>query len=135
VRAADRKSRAKVLTNFANLDAPDITSIVIATIAYISIHSIHYDMGYKRYDPLTNDIIEILLKCGRSVVEIAKIIHVAEIIIRRKKRLLYMFGTVNSVSLAVQGRSRALLSIHNDAIIDFLDEYSLAFVDEINAFI
>jgi hypothetical protein len=92
-------------------------------------------MGYKRYDPLTNDIIEILLKCGRSVVEIAKIIHVAEIIIRRKKRLLYMFGTVNSVSLAVQGRSRALLSIHNDAIIDFLDEYSLAFVDEINAFI
>jgi hypothetical protein len=135
VRAADRKPRAKVLINFANLDAPDTTSTVIAIIAYISIYSIHYDIGYKRYDPLTNDTIEILFKCGRSVVEIAKITHVAEITVRRKKRLLHMFETVNLVSLAVQKRFRALLPIHNDAIIDFLDEYLLAFVDEINVFI
>jgi hypothetical protein len=60
------------LANIADLAAPDTTSTVIATTAYISIHSIHYDMGYKRYDPLTNDTIEILLKCGRSVAEIAK---------------------------------------------------------------
>jgi DNA-binding NarL/FixJ family response regulator len=101
VRAADRKSRAKVLANFANLDAPDTISTVIAIIAYISIYSIHYDMSYKRYNSLTNDTIEILLKCGRSVVEIAKTTHVAETTVRRKKRLFHMFGTVNPVSLAV----------------------------------
>jgi hypothetical protein len=101
VRAADRRPRAKVLVNFADLDAPDTISTVIAIIVYISIHSIHYDMGYKRYNLLTNDTIEILLKCGRSVVEIAKITHVAEITVRRKKRLFYMFGTVNLALLAV----------------------------------
>ena len=92
-------------------------------------------MGYKRYDPLTNDTIEILLKCERSVTEIAKITHVSASTIFLKKRKLRAFGTVNPIPLVKQGRPRALLPVHDEAIIDFLNEYLLAFVNEASAFL
>ena len=118
-----------------SLVATAASFIIIASTPYIPSHSIHCAMGHKRYNALTNNTIEILFKCGRSVPEIAKITHVSESAIYYKQRKLRAFGTVNPPSLFVQGRPRILLPMYYNTIIDFLNEYPLAYVDEINAFI
>jgi hypothetical protein len=84
-----------------NLVATAASFIIIASTPYIPFHSIHCAIGYKRYNALTNNTIEILLKYGRSVPEIAKTTHVSESAIYYKQRKLRAFGTVNPPSLSV----------------------------------
>jgi hypothetical protein len=48
---------------------------------------------------------------------------------------LKLFGTVNPPPLSVQGRRRILNREHEDAIENFLNEYSQAYLEEVAAFI
>jgi hypothetical protein len=86
------------------------------------------------YSDDTNARIKMLLKCNIPFQTIAADERRPLSQIYRKKALLKFFNIINPTPLIGSGRPRSLTVEKEDAVMDFLNAYSTAFLDEIQAF-
>jgi transposase len=89
----------------------------------------------KPYDDQTNARIELLLKCNVQPKSIARDLKPSLNQIYRKKQRFKAFDTVNPPALIGSGRPRTLTIEQEEVMMDFLDEYPQAYLNEIIAFV
>ena len=91
--------------------------------------------SHPRYSDALRDLIESQLQCGIPQIDIVRSLRVSKSWVSNLRSNFDCYGTVSPPPVGVQGRPRKVNAEAEEGIVDFLEEYPTARLDEVCDFL